>query len=74
MIEEAAFAAPNIPINVLSDNIKSKYQNINGVKERVAQLLIYKPLLVRGLKFDLRTFVFVRSFYPLEGTVFQIVI
>jgi hypothetical protein len=38
----------------------------NGV-DRVAQLLVDMPLLVRSRKFDIRTFVFVRSFEPFEG-------
>ena len=37
--------------------------------DRVAQLLVEQPLLIRNRKFDLRYFVLVRSFYPFEGTV-----
>lgn len=46
--------------------IQKKYSNVQSC-DRVAQLLIHDPLLVRKLKFDLRTFVFVRSFVPFEG-------
>ncbi len=35
--------------------------------DRIAQLLVHRPLLVRGRKFDIRVFVFVRSFEPFEG-------
>ena len=36
-------------------------------KDSVAQLLISNPLLIKKRKFDLRVFVFVRSFIPFEG-------
>jgi hypothetical protein len=36
-------------------------------EDKVAQLLVDAPLLVRGRKFDVRMFVFVRSFLPFEG-------
>lgn len=35
--------------------------------DKVAQLLITQPLLVRERKFDIRVYVFVRSFVPFEG-------
>ena len=38
----------------------------NG-QDHVIQLLVQRPLLVKGRKFDLRLFVFVRSFSPFEG-------
>ena len=37
------------------------------VGDKVAQLLIYRPLCVYEKKFDLRVFVLVRSFVPFEG-------
>lgn len=40
--------------------------NSSNVVDRVAQLLVEKPLLVNGYKFDLRVFVVVRSFIPFE--------
>ena len=40
--------------------------NSNNVIDRVAQLLVEKPLLVNGYKFDLRVFVIVRSFVPFD--------
>lgn len=35
--------------------------------DRIAQLLVTRPLLVKKRKFDLRLFVFIRSFVPFEG-------
>ncbi len=35
--------------------------------DRVAQLLVDQPLLVNNRKFDVRYFVFIRSFEPFEG-------
>ena len=40
--------------------------NSTNVIDRVAQLLVEKPLLINGYKFDLRVFVVVRSFVPFE--------
>jgi len=37
-----------------------------AVNDRIAQLLVDKPLLVNGYKFDLRVFVICRSFVPFE--------
>lgn len=37
-------------------------------KDRVGQLLVRNPLLVKGLKFDVRVIVLVRSFVPFEGS------
>ena len=39
------------------------------ITDRIAQLLVEKPLLVNGYKFDLRVFVVVRSFIPFEAYV-----
>lgn len=36
-------------------------------RDTVAQLLVHKPLLVRGVKFDLRVFAFMKSFEPFIG-------
>jgi hypothetical protein len=36
-------------------------------RDRVAQLLVEYPLLMKNRKFDMRFYVFVRSFYPFEG-------
>ena len=36
-------------------------------QDHVIQLLVERPLLVKGRKFDLRLFVLVRSFSPFEG-------
>jgi hypothetical protein len=35
--------------------------------DRVAQLFAEHPLLINGRKFDMRFFVLVKSFYPLDG-------
>ncbi len=40
--------------------------NFDGM-DRVAQLLVDQPLLMRDRKFDMRCFVLVRSFEPFEG-------
>ena len=37
------------------------------VGDKIAQLLIYRPLCVYEKKFDLRVFVLVRSFVPFDG-------
>ena len=50
-------------------NIQQQYKD-NPVADRIAQLLVDKPLLFKGIKFDLRIFVFVRSFVPFEGNFF----
>jgi len=59
--------------------IELEYQegNIVGVNafrqkpvDRIAQLLVTRPLLVLKRKFDLRLYVFVRSFVPFDGTIF----
>lgn len=41
----------------------------NTTTDRIAQLLVEKPLLVNGYKFDLRVFVVVRSFIPFDAYV-----
>jgi hypothetical protein len=43
--------------------------NYDGM-DRVAQLLVDQPLLMRDRKFDMRCFVLVRSFEPFEGMLF----
>lgn len=53
-----------------TDRIHPETLPLDGV-DRVAQLLVDKPLLVQGRKFDVRTFVFVRSFEPFEGECIQ---
>ena len=41
----------------------------NNENDKVAQLLVQRPVLARGRKFDLRLFVVVRSFCPFEAYV-----
>lgn len=75
MLQEAASIAPllsigHLPIPMSSVNSGQPLtgQQVEVSSDRIAQLLVKKPLLVRGIKFDLRVFVFVRSFVPFEGT------
>ena len=54
-------------LNEKSDHKNPKIAGTGG--DHIIQLLVEKPLLVKGRKFDLRLFVFVRSFVPFEGQV-----
>ena len=72
-LEELARHVPRLSIE------KSFDQNpgfvINSVKvDSIAQLFVTSPLCVSGRKFDIRVFVFVRSFEPFEGTKFNSVL
>lgn len=74
----AAMFAPALPDNVLAalagvtsleevgKLIDSEPIAHDGM-DRVAQLLVDNPVLVKDRKFDLRYFVLVRSFEPFEG-------
>ena len=76
-LQQAAAFAPQLSNDLLyktagcahgrnTDRIHPETLQLDGV-DRVAQLLVDRPLLVQGRKFDIRTFVFVRSFEPFEG-------
>ncbi len=43
-------------------------------RDRVAQLLVEHPLLMKDRKFDMRYYVLVRSFYPFEGKMILILL
>lgn len=53
--------------SIMSDLLQCTYLPYDSV-DRVAQLLVDYPLLMKNRKFDMRYYVFVRSFYPFEGT------
>lgn len=76
-LQQAAAFAPMLTNDLLyltagcshgrnTERIHPETLTLDGV-DRVAQLMVDKPLLVQGRKFDIRTFVFVRSFEPFEG-------
>lgn len=77
MLLEAACVCPKLLLNTsviasigddVSKTVKSPVDNMLLTKiDRVAQLLVDKPLCVRRLKFDIRVYVLVRSFVPFEG-------
>ena len=67
-LQRIANAAPKL--DFIYDEETNEIIDIAGAStqpDRVAQLLITKPLLVLNRKFDLRVFVLVRSFVPFEA-------
>jgi hypothetical protein len=78
---QAAVAAPQLPRrtwtrdnggggDAAGDDDDDDYQ---VEKDKVAQQLVIKPLLVQQRKFDMRVFVFVRSFVPFEAYMHELV-
>lgn len=76
-LQQAAAFAPQLTNDLLyltagcasgrnTERIHAETLQFDGV-DRVAQLLVDKPLLALSRKFDVRVFVFVRSFEPFEG-------
>jgi hypothetical protein len=55
----------------MSNLLGCEYLPLDSV-DRVAQLIVEHPLLLKNRKFDLRCYVFVRSFYPFEGNFFAL--
>lgn len=79
-LHHAAVATPLLPGEVLQAMIGAKDEkqlhSVIGTShdltpfdgsDRIAQLFVERPLLIGNRKFDMRYFVFVRSFYPLQG-------
>lgn len=81
-LQLAALNAPLVPYDVLEDMVAARdtlsLTSALGIdldklppfddSDRVAQLFVTRPLLVKQRKFDLRFMVLVRSFEPFEGT------
>ena len=53
------------PEDILRDSAEPVLKDTST--DRVAQLVVERPLLLNGRKFDLRLFVAVKSFVPLKG-------
>lgn len=73
-LHKAACFAPMVSMNKLpvplSKESKQDYDDDTG--DRIVQLLVEYPLLIEQRKFDIRCFVFVRSFEPFVGMIFLI--
>jgi hypothetical protein len=77
MAIEAALVAPKLKYSSIwheiireqTKQLQMPFENALQTpnNDRIAQQLVIHPLLVQGLKFDLRIYVFVRSFVPFEG-------
>lgn len=66
--DEKLFALSNTnTAQQLLEHLKVDFLLANDNTDRVAQLLVDRPLLVNNRKFDMRYFVFIRSFEPFEG-------
>lgn len=71
MLNEAAQVTELFPTELLPQPfIKISIPDYNQhvvTTDKIVQLLVHKPLLVTGRKFDIRLYVFVRSFVPFEA-------
>jgi hypothetical protein len=66
-LQAIAAMTPKLDIEYGDDGEILSFKKTHPDHELVAQKLILRPLLVFNRKFDLRVFVFVRSFVPFEG-------
>ena len=68
-LRKAACYAPRIPMSHLPVPLSPAHGGDYGdnTGDRVVQLLVEQPLLIDHRKFDIRCYVFVRSFDPFVG-------
>lgn len=68
-ITTAACKSPCVPLSSLPAPLPTSLATLYAphTGDRVAQLLVERPLLIDDRKFDIRCFVFVRSFEPFVG-------
>lgn len=73
-LQQAACCAPRVlksqlPVPLLSSSNKNFNDYAEDTGDRIVQLLVEHPLLMDNRKFDIRCFVFVRSFEPFVGKI-----
>jgi hypothetical protein len=56
----------------MSQLLRCSYLPNDEGRDRVAQLLVEYPLLMKNRKFDMRYYVLIRSFYPFEAYLHQL--
>lgn len=66
-LQQIAQTCPMMQLEYKGDDVIGVSSFRQKPVDRIAQLLVTQPLLVMKRKFDLRLFVFVRSFVPFEG-------